>query len=61
MKSTATSALELEVTLYLSPLHLYMKSEAKIMNFKTSVDERQENIRKLSDEVLNKEQAKDLT
>ena len=37
MKSTPTSALE--VMLCLPPLHLYMKSKAKMINFKTSVDE----------------------
>ena len=38
MKSTPTSAME--TMLCLPPIHLFMKSEAKLMNFKLNVDER---------------------
>lgn len=57
MKTTPTSALE--TMLHLPPLHLYMKSEAKMANFKLSTDERQD-LKKITDETLNKEQEKDL-
>ena len=53
MKMTPTSALE--TMLSLPTLHLYIKSEAKMANFKLSTDERQ-HLKKITDETLNKEQ-----
>ena len=56
MRSTPTSAME--AMLCLPPLHLFMKSEAKLMNFKCTVDDR-DFITRLTDESLNKEQERD--
>jgi len=53
MRTTPTAALE--ILLNLPPLHLFMKSQAKMMNYKLSTHEKFY-YRKLTDEYLDKEQ-----
>ena len=56
MRTTPTAALE--IILNLPPLHIFMKMEAKITNYKLSTNENI-NLRKLTDEYLDQEQTKD--
>ena len=56
MRTTPTAALE--IILNLPPLHIFMKMEAKITNYKLSTNENI-NLKKLTDEYLDQEQTKD--